>query len=88
MRKVSWLSLVLVTFVSACSLFGGEKVHSSYVGPASMDQDQINRLLYEQGYTHITGLHKNGNDWVGSGINRDGQTVNFDIDKAGTIHTK
>jgi len=88
MRNVSSLSYFLVPFLSACSMFGGEKVHSAYMGTGSMDQQQIDRLLTEQGYTDITGLHKNGADWVGSAINRDGQTVNFDIDKSGNVRTK
>ena len=50
--------------------------------------EQATELLNEQGYTEITGLHKNGTDWVGSAVDKDGQQVNFDIDKGGTIHTK
>ena len=91
MRNVSSLSYLLVLLLSACSMFGSdssEKVHSAYMGTGSMDQQQIGRLLTEQGYTDITGLHKNGADWVGSAINRDGQTVNFDIDKTGNVRTK
>ncbi len=87
MRSVA-ISFLVISVLSACSMFGGEKVHSTYVGPAAMDQDQINRLLFEQGFRNVTGLHRNGNDWIGSAQDRDGQTVNFDIDKAGTVHTK
>lgn len=64
-----------------------ENVKSSYVGVASMDQDQVTQLLNKQGYTDITSLHKNGPDWVGS-AEKDGQMVNFDIDKNGTVRTK
>ncbi len=82
------VTLALTVALAACSTSGGEKVHSAYVGPAALDQDQITRLLNEQGYTNITALHKNGSDWIGSANNRDGQEVTFDVDKAGTIHTK
>jgi hypothetical protein len=74
----------------ACSEMPGhehEHVKSSYVGVASMDQDQVAQLLTKQGYTGITNLHKNGSDWVGS-ADKDGQVVDFDIDKAGNVHTK
>ncbi|MBV8144042.1 MAG: hypothetical protein JO184_03460 [Gammaproteobacteria bacterium] len=76
--------------VLGCSEMPGhehENVKSTYVGVASMDQDQVAQLLTKQGYTDITNLHKNGPDWVGA-ASKDGQMVNFDIDKDGTIHTK
>lgn len=82
------VTLTLSGALSACSLFGGEKVQSGYVGPAAMNQAQVTHLLNEQGYTDITGLHMNGTNWIGSAMNKDGRQVNFDIDKGGTIHTK
>lgn len=88
MFKIMVATLTLMGTLSACTMFGGEHVRSGYVGPASMNQDQVTRLLNQQGYTGVVGLHKNGNDWVGSATNKDGQEVNFDIDKDGTIHTK
>jgi hypothetical protein len=88
MLKITVVSLTLLGALSACSMFAGERVHSGYVGPAAMDRAQVTRLLNEHGYTHIRGLHKNGTDWLGSAMNEAGQQVNFDIDKAGTIHTK
>ena len=88
MFKVIVVTLTLLGALSACSLLGGEKVQSGYVGPAAMNQDQVTRLLNEQGYTDITGLHMNGTDWIGSAMNKNGRQVNFDIDKGGTIHTK
>jgi len=78
-------TLMLMGALGACS---SERVRSDYVGPASLDQDQVAQLLNQQGYTDITGLHKNGNDWIGAATDRDGRQVNFDIDKDGTIHTK
>ncbi|HXS29039.1 MAG TPA: hypothetical protein VN730_15360 [Steroidobacteraceae bacterium] len=86
--KIAPVTLTLLVALSACSMFGAERVQSAYVGPAAMNQDQVTRMLNEQGYTSITGLHKNGNDWIGSAIAEDGRQVNFDIDKAGKIHTK
>ena len=77
-------SLSVLLSLGACS---SERVKTNYVGTASMDQDQVVQLLTQQGYTDINGLHKNGDDWIGS-ANKDGQVVNFDIDKKGTIHTK
>ncbi len=92
MRKIVVAALLCsgpLTIV-ACSEMPGhehENVKSSYVGVSSMDQDQVAQLLNRQGYTEITNLHKNGPDWVGS-ANKDGQMVNFDIDKDGNVHTK
>jgi uncharacterized membrane protein len=88
MLKVIVVTLALLGALSACSTFGREHVQSGYVGTAALNQDQVTRLLNEQGYTDVTGLHKNGADWIGSAVNKDGQQVNFDIDKGGTIHTK
>jgi len=88
MFKVLVMTLTLAGALSGCSVFGGPKVQSGYVGPAAMNQDQVTRLLHEQGYTDISGLHMNGSDWIGSAMNKDGRQVNFDIDKGGTIHTK
>lgn len=81
--------VVCLTLLSACSAFGGgAKTEKDYVGTASLDQDQVTQLLNQHGYANVTGLHKNGPDWIGSAINNTGQTVNFDIDKDGTIKTK
>lgn len=88
MLKMIVMALTLTGTLGACSMFGGERVHSDYVGTAALSQDQVTQLLNQQGYTDITGVHKNGNDWIGSAVNEDGQQVNFDIDKGGTIHTK
>jgi hypothetical protein len=88
MFKTMVVTLTLLTATSGCAMFGREHVQSGYVGPASLNQDQVTRLLNEQGYQDVTDLHKNGSDWIGSATNKDGQEVNFDIDKDGTIHTK
>ncbi len=80
--------ILCVTLLSACSAFGGgAKSQTSYVGTASLDEQQVIQLLNQNGYTDVVGLHKNGSDWIGSAKNRNDQTVNFDIDKDGTIHT-
>jgi len=84
MRITAILCCSVLLGLGACS---GERVKSDYVGPAAMTQDQVVQLLNEHGYNEITGLHKNGEDWVGSGY-KDGQPVNFDIDKKGTIRNK
>lgn len=83
-------SVCLLALLAGCSMFGGggEKVNKGYVGPASLDQEQVTQLLQEQGFSDITGLHENGTDWVGAAIDRNGHQVNFDLDKNGTIHTK
>jgi hypothetical protein len=88
MFKMIVVTPTLLGTLSACSLFGGARVHSDYVGTAALNQDQVTRLLNEQGYTDISGLHKNGTDWIGSAVDKGGQQVNFDIDKGGQIHTK
>lgn len=74
--------------LSGCSVFGGEHVQKDYVGPASLNEQQVTHLLTQQGYTNITGLHKNGTDWIGAATDPAGQQVNFDIDKGGTVHTR
>jgi hypothetical protein len=71
--------------ITACA--GHEEVKSGYVGTGSMSQDQVMQLLAQNGYQDIDGLHKNGEDWVGS-ANKDGSPVSFDIDKKGAIHSK
>jgi hypothetical protein len=76
---------VALLVLSACA--GREAVKSSYVGTASMDENQVTQLLNQQGYTDVTNLHKNGPDWIGS-ASKDGQVVTFDIDKGGNIKTK
>jgi len=74
-----------VLALSACATH--EDVKSSYIGTSSMDEAQVTQLLDQQGFHDITNLHKNGPDWVGSAT-KSGNAVNFDIDKAGNIHTR
>ena len=81
-RTILWSSLLVL---AAC--FGRENVKSSYVGTASMSEDQVMQLLAQNGFQDVTSLHKNGPDWVGS-ARKDGSPVSFDIDKDGTVHTK
>lgn len=52
-----------------------------------MSEDQVTQLLTQQGYTGITGLHENGQDWIGE-ADKNGQMVSFDIEPNGTIRTK
>jgi hypothetical protein len=83
------LIAICCLLLGACSVFGGgAKTQSDYVGTSSLDQTQVTQVLNQNGYTNVEGLHKNGTDWIGSATNRNGQTVTFDIDKDGTIHTK
>jgi len=79
------LSCAALLVLAACA--GHEDVKSSYVGTGSMNEDQVTQLLMQQDYTDISGLHKNGRDWVGE-AEKGGQSVNFDIAPNGTIHTK
>jgi hypothetical protein len=78
------LSCAAFLMLVACT---GERVKSGYVGTGSMDMDQVTQLLTQQGYTGITGLHKNGQDWVGQ-AEKDGQPASFDIAPDGTMKTK
>lgn len=90
MRLVPFLCASLVT-LSGCSMLGhhsSENVQTAYVGPASMNEQQVTQLLHDQGYGQVSDLHKNGTDWVGAATTRDGTHVDFDIDKNGVIHTK
>jgi hypothetical protein len=75
----------LLVLLSACATH--EDVKSSYVGTGAMNEDQVTQLLNQQGYTDVTNLHENGQDWIGS-ASKDGQVVNFDIDKHGDVRTK
>jgi hypothetical protein len=84
MRMKAPVCCAILVALAACS---SEQVKSDYMGPAAMTQDQILEMLTAHGYTEVTGLHKNGEDWVGA-ANKDGQPVNFDIDKKGTIRNK
>lgn len=85
MRLSVIVPLSCLLALAACA--GRENVKSSYVGTASMTQDQVAQLLTQQNFTEITGLHKNGGDWVGE-AQKDGQSVSFDIASNGTIRTK
>lgn len=85
MRNLTLLSCITVSMaITACT---GVRVKSDYIGTSSMNKEQILQLLSQQGYTDVSDLHKNGDDWFG-GAQKDGHVVNFDIDKGGTIHTK
>ena len=91
--KGHFMRILLPLIVSMSSLLvleacgGHESVKSSYIGTASMNQDQVTQLLTQQSYTQITGLHQNGRDWVGE-AQKGGQPVSFDIASDGTIHTR
>lgn len=86
MRLTAIVSLsCALALVSACA--NREDVKSGYVGTASMNEDQVTELLTQQNYTQVTGLHKNGRDWVGQ-AEKDGQAVNFDIAADGKITSK
>jgi hypothetical protein len=85
MRLPLLVPLSCVLLLEACG--GHEDVKSSYIGTAAMNQDQVTQLLMQQNFKEITGLHKNGRDWVGE-AQKDGHPVSFDIAANGTIHTK
>ena len=85
MRVLLILPLSCLLLLEACG--GREDVKSSYIGTASMNQEEVTQLLNQQNFKEITGLHKNGRDWVGE-AQKDGQPVSFDIAADGTIHTK
>jgi len=53
-----------------------------------MTADQVTQMLHNQGYRNVTGLHQNGDDWVGSATTSTGKHVVFDMDKDGVIHSK
>lgn len=85
MRLPVIVPLSCLLMLAACG--GHESVKSSYIGTASMNEEQVTQLLLQQNFTEINGLHKNGRDWVGN-ARKDGQSVSFDIAADGTIHTK
>ncbi len=84
MRSTAFAISALMLGLTACS---SESTQTSYVGTSSMDAAQVQQLLRNQGYTDISNLHKNGNDWVGSAL-ANGRPVAFDIDQNGVVHTK
>lgn len=93
MRTVGVFFMAAALLVlGGCSLLdrssSSENVRTAYAGPASMTADQVRQLLHNQGYTNVTGLHQNGDNWVGAAITSAGHHVDFDIDKKGVIHTK
>jgi hypothetical protein len=90
MRAAAIVASAFMLGLAACS-FGSpssETTKNGYVGTSSMNAGQVTQLLHNQGYTGISNLHKNGNDWVGSAVGTNGTSVDFDIDQAGVIHTK
>jgi hypothetical protein len=92
MRTAIILAGTVSLALGGCSLFdhssSTENIKTAYAGPASMSAQQVEQLLNNQGYTDVTGLHQNGDDWVGEAITSTGHHVDFDIDKNGVIHTK
>lgn len=92
MRIVIVIGGAALLFLGGCSLLdrtsSSENVSTAYAGTASMTEPQVRQILHNQGYTDVTGLHQNGNDWVGAATTNAGHQVDFDIDKSGEIHTK
>lgn len=78
--------------VGGCSMFdrssSSENVRTAYAGTSSMTEEQVAQLLHNQGYTNVTDLHQNGDDWVGAATTNTGNHVDFDMDKKGVLHTK
>jgi uncharacterized protein YceK len=93
MRSAS-VFVMTATFLvlGGCSMLdrssSSESVRTAYAGPASMSADQVRELLHNKGYTNVSGLHQNGDDWVGEATDNSGKHVDFDMDKNGVIHTK
>ena len=92
MRTAMVLTGAALLALSGCSLLdrssSSENVRTAYAGPASMTAQQVDQLLHNQGYHNVTGLHQNGDDWIGAAVTSTGNHVDFDIDKNGVIHTK
>lgn len=92
MRTAIVLGGVALLALGGCSLLDrsstSENVKTAYAGTASMTSHQVTQLLHNQGYTQVTNLHQNGDDWVGAALTSTGNHVDFDIDKNGVIHTK
>lgn len=92
MRTAIMLAGAVSLALGGCSMFdrssSNENVKTAYAGTASMSAQQVEQQLNSQGYTDVTGLHQNGDDWVGEAISSSGHHVDFDIDKNGVVHTK
>lgn len=90
-----WAGAILVTALAGCSSgFDGNTETASpaaYSGsstPAAMDQQQVTQELQDQGYTDVTNLSQSGPDWTGTALNRNGQSVSFDVDPYGAVHVR
>ena len=92
MRAAIVLGSTVLLALGGCSMLdrssSSEHVRTAYAGTASMNQRQVIQLLHDQGYANVTGLHQNGDDWVGAATTRTGNRIDFDMDKRGVIHTK
>lgn len=92
MRMAIVIGGAALLFLGGCSLLdrtsSSENVKTAYAGTATMTSQQVTQLLYNQGYTNVTGLHQNGDNWVGAATTSAGHHVVFDIDKGGVIHQK
>ena len=92
MRTSAFIATALVASLAACSsLYGSDSsptTKTSYVGTSSMGPTEVGQLLRNNGYSHISNLHKNGADWIGSAVNQSGKPVAFDVDQNGVVHTK
>ncbi|HUN76518.1 MAG TPA: hypothetical protein VMU40_18535 [Steroidobacteraceae bacterium] len=92
MRTAIVLGGAALLALGGCSLFDrsstSENVKTAYAGTANMTAQQVADLLHNEGYSHVTDLHQNGDDWLGAATTSTGNHVDFDIDKSGVIHTK
>lgn len=78
-RIVAAFCVAVILGIAACS---SRPVQADHGASRGLNQQRAVQLLAEQGYTHVSELHKRGSHWMGT-ADKGGQQVTFDLDKDG-----
>lgn len=69
----------------ASSGCAAKRVETPSADSGTMSRKQVVQVLIHHGYRDITGLYRNGEDWIGAAT-KHGQVLNFDVDKTGNVN--